>query len=191
MMLKFVDSFWSWLKIILLAVVLVLFIRGFIFIPLEVEGNSMENTLQQSDHLVMEKFSKIERFDLIVFQLKDGSTYIKRVVGLPGEKISYKKDKLYINGKQVAENFLTQAIANQKKGLQYTSDFDLQDFQNGDKLGNNEYFVMGDNRKVSKDSRSFGPITEKEILGKARMIYYPISHFKIIKSQNSEKEVNK
>lgn len=63
-------------------------LRGFLFIPVPVEGNSMENVLKQGDMVVMEKFSEIRRFDIVVFQLADGTIYIKRVIGLPGENVS-------------------------------------------------------------------------------------------------------
>ncbi len=67
-------------------------LRGFLFIPVPVEGNSMENVLKQGDMVVMEKFSEIRRFDIVVFQLADGTIYIKRVIGLPGENVSYQND---------------------------------------------------------------------------------------------------
>ena len=72
-------------------------LRGFLFIPVPVEGNSMENVLKQGDMVVMEKFSEIRRFDIVVFQLADGTIYIKRVIGLPGENVSYQNDQLKIN----------------------------------------------------------------------------------------------
>ena len=80
---------------------------GFLFIPVPVEGNSMENVLKQGDMVVMEKFSEIRRFDIVVFQLADGTIYIKRVIGLPGENVSYQNDQLKINGKVVKEPYLT------------------------------------------------------------------------------------
>ncbi len=82
-------------------------LRGFLFIPVPVEGNSMENVLKQGDMVVMEKFSEIRRFDIVVFQLADGTIYIKRVIGLPGENVSYQNDQLKINGKVVKEPYLT------------------------------------------------------------------------------------
>ncbi|MBS5929987.1 MAG: signal peptidase I, partial [Enterococcus durans] len=155
-------------------------IRGFVLIPVPVEGNSMENILKQGDMVVMEKFSTIKRFDVVVFQLADGTIYIKRVIGLPGETISYENDQLRVNGKIVKEPFLTKNIKTDHESLPYTTDFTLEELINQKKLPENSYFVLGDNRRVSKDSRSFGTISQEDILGKARFVYYPLHEIKWI-----------
>ena len=105
-MKKYQDLFWEYFKMILLACVLIFILRGFIFIPLTVEGNSMEKTLMQGDNIIVEKFSAIKRFDVIVFQLPNGATYIKRVIGMPGDRLHYEKDQLYVNDQKVVEKFL-------------------------------------------------------------------------------------
>ncbi|WP_039730342.1 signal peptidase I, partial [Enterococcus mundtii] len=94
---RYIDRFWLFIKFLLCSIVIAFILRGFILIPVPVEGNSMENVLKQGDMVVMEKFSEIRRFDVVVFQLSDGTIYIKRVIGLPGETISYEKDQLKIN----------------------------------------------------------------------------------------------
>ena len=131
----------------------------------------MENILKQGDMVVMEKFSTIKRFDVVVFQLADGTIYIKRVIGLPGETISYENDQLRVNGKIVKTDH---------ESLPYTTDFNLDELINQKKLPENSYFVLGDNRRVSKDSRSFGTISQEDILGKARFVYYPLHEIKWI-----------
>ncbi|OJG86180.1 signal peptidase I [Enterococcus saccharolyticus] len=159
---------------------LALMIRGFLLIPVPVEGNSMETTLQQGDMVVVEKISEIKRFDVIVFQLSDGTTYIKRVIGLPGESVSYANDQLYINGKKVAEPFLEKNLEENDEPIPFTYDFTFEELMGVEKLGKDSYFVIGDNRRLSKDSRSFGAISEENILGKARFVYYPFAHMKFI-----------
>lgn len=168
------------LKFLFVALVLGFIIRGFLLIPIAVQGNSMENTLHQGDMVIMEKLSSIERFDVVVFQLPDGATYIKRVIGLPGDKISYKNDVLYINGNKVAEPFLENNQRADHAAAPYTTNFDLKELLGVEELPENSYFVMGDNRRLSKDSRSFGAITSDEILGQARIVYYPFHDIRYI-----------
>lgn len=179
-MKKFKEYFWMTIKYAIIAFAIAILVRGFLLIPVPVEGNSMETTLKQDDMVIMEKISKIKRFDVVVFQLASGTTYIKRVIALPGDELYYDNDKLYVNGKVVSEPFL----ATNKKNLAYegsfTNDFSLEELTGTKKLGPDSYFVMGDNRRISKDSRSFGAIKAESILGKARFVYYPFKHWRII-----------
>ena len=91
---KMQDGIWDWVKAIILALLLVLIIRFYVFIPLKVEGDSMSPTLAQGNYLLYETFSDIDRFDIIIFSNEDGQTLIKRVIGLPGDSISYSEDQL-------------------------------------------------------------------------------------------------
>ena len=174
------DGFWLTVKYIFLAGSLALIIRGFFLIPVPVEGTSMQSTLNQGDFILMEKFSSVERFDVIVFQRPDGTTYIKRVIGLPGETVSYREGQLYINDEKVSEDFLKENLAQDEERLPFTNDFEFQELMGVKKLGKNSYFVLGDNRRLSKDSRSFGAISGDNILGKARFVYYPFSHIHFV-----------
>lgn len=140
----------------------------------------MDQTLAQGDMILMEKFSKINRFDVIVFQQSDGTIYIKRVIGLPGDEIRYEKDQLYVNDKKLSEPFLTNNRSHDHQVSPYTTDFQLDDLIGEKQLPANEYFVLGDNRRISKDSRSFGTVESKDILGKAQAVYYPLTHIRII-----------
>ncbi|MCJ0553864.1 signal peptidase I, partial [Enterococcus cecorum] len=99
---KYLDSFWLLVKYLLISLGIALVLRGFIFIPMMVEGNSMNPLLDNRDMILVERLTKIKRFDVIVFQ-EGGITYIKRVIALPGEKLAYKKQQLYINDKPVKE----------------------------------------------------------------------------------------
>ena len=135
--------------ILILAVVL---IRTFLFTPIKVNGMSMTPTLNHKDTMILNKIgmkiNDIKRFQIVVIKTSD-SYLIKRVIGLPGETIEYKDEKLYINGKKIKDPYYKNN----------TLDFDKV------KIGKNEYFVMGDNRSNSIDSRIIGNIPEKDILG--------------------------
>lgn len=141
----------------------------------------MENVLKQGDMVVMEKFSEIRRFDVVVFQLADGTIYIKRVIGLPGETISYENDQLKIDGQPIEEPYLSKNIRSDHESAPYTTDFTLEELTGYTELSEDSYFVLGDNRRVSKDSRSFGTIAREDILGKARFVYYPLHEIKWIR----------
>lgn len=174
-----IEWFWLAVKYTLAGLSIALIVRGFFLIPVPVEGISMQNTLTQGDFVLMEKFSDIERFDVIVFQMADGTTYIKRVIGMPGDTVSYRNDQLYINEQVVEENFLEENLAHDEERIPYTNDFEFEELMGVKKLGKGSYFVLGDNRRMSKDSRSFGAISEENIIGKARIVYYPLkrAHF--------------
>ncbi len=177
---KIFETLWMIVKYSFVAGTLTLLIRGFLLIPLPVEGNSMEETLSQGDMVVVEKLSAIKRFDIVVFQLADGTTYIKRVIGLPGESVSYQDDQLFINGEIVVEPFLEEKIAENEDTIPVTADFQFEELMGVEKLGKDSYFVIGDNRRASKDSRSFGAISVDDIFGIARLVYYPFPHIKFI-----------
>ena len=95
---------------------------------------------------------------------------MKRVIGLPGEHIAYQEGQLYVNDRPVVEPFLKQS--QQKTVL--TSDFDLKTLTDHDRIPANQYFVLGDNRRISKDSRTFGTIERETIIGRAVGVYWPI-----------------
>ncbi|MFW7403581.1 signal peptidase I [Vagococcus fluvialis] len=177
---KIVDVIWHWIKMLVICIPFVIIMKAFIFIPLEVTGKSMSPTLKENDFIVMENFSEIDRFDIIVFTAPDGDTYIKRVIGLPGDRVTYEKDQLFINGKKVDEPFLKD-VKKKKNEYVFTTDLDTTELIGTDKIPKNQYFVLGDNRRLSKDSRSFGTISNTSIVGKARIVYYPIFHSKIVK----------
>ena len=141
-------------------VVVVVLIRTFIITPVRVDGDSMKNTLKNGDILLLYKLSSINRFDIIVLdEEKDNEKIIKRVIGMPGETIAIKKGKIYINDKVIDDEY----------AYGETSDY------NKVTLRDNEYFILGDNRLISKDSRYFGPIKENEIKRKIVFRLFPFT----------------
>lgn len=149
--------------VIILAIILV---RLFIVTPVRVDGPSMNDTLHDGDILLLDKYdNKYERFEIVVFNY-NGERLIKRIIGLPGEVVSYKNNKLYINGNEIEDNY----------GLGYTENFELKDL-NLTKIPDNEYLLMGDNRNDSLDSRYFGTISKDKILGSVKYRLFPFNKF--------------
>ena len=149
--------------IIIIAVVL---FRSFIATPVEVEGKSMYSSLDDGEILLLKKYDKnYKRFDVIVFK-NNNDKLIKRIIGLPGEKVEYKNNKLYINGRYIKEPFL--------KNNQTTYDFELKEL-GYKKIPKDHYFVLGDNRTNSTDSRMIGLISKNKISGKTNFIIFPFT----------------
>ena len=152
-----------------IVIVVALLIKQFIFSPIRVNGTSMYPTLNDKDFMILNEIgyylNGLERFDIVVVKT-DNDRIIKRVIGLPGETVEYKDNKLYINGEEVEENF--------KHGV--THNFTLSDI-NVDVIPEGYYFVVGDNRGNSLDSRKIGLISKKQIKGKTSLVIYPFSKF--------------
>ena len=150
----------------IIIVVVVVLIRTFIVTPVQVVGTSMVPTLSDKQILVLKKYDKkFDRFDIVVFDYND-STLIKRVIGLPGEHVEYKDNKLFINGKKVEEDFIDDT----------TNDFDLSEIDYKI-IPEGYYFVMGDNRNNSTDSRFIGLIKEDQIKGSSTFSLFPFKTF--------------
>lgn len=161
----------------IIVIIIVLIIVLYVVTLQQVVGPSMQPTLNEGDVLILNKFQyylfDVKRNDVVALKY-DGSKYlIKRVIGLPGESIYYKDNTLYINGNPYKENIV--------EGL-VTEDFDLKD--NGyEVIPDDMYFVLGDNRGDSLDSRSkeVGLIKKEDIIGKVFIRIWPISGFKLVK----------
>ena len=150
----------------------------FIFVgkPFTVSGQSMYPTLHNSDRMFMSKLGEINRFDIVVLKAPDENVeYIKRVIGMPGDTLELKQGVLYINGKKIEQPFInTEAL---QKQTVFIDDFTLQSLIGETKIPEGKYFVMGDNRGVSRDSRMIGLIDRKAIEGKAVFTIWPMNQF--------------
>ena len=178
------SEFFEWVKAIIIAVLLAAVIRYFLFAPIVVDGLSMMPTLHDQNRMIVNKFSyKIgepERFDIVVFHAPDGRDYIKRVIGLPGDRIEYKNDVLYINGKAYNEPYL-EKYKKRLNGGTLTGAFTLKETAVGsDTVPKDCLFVMGDNRRKSEDSRRIGAIPMEKVIGTTNVIYYPVKEMKIV-----------
>lgn len=175
------DHLWDWFKAILIALSFTIVLRNFVFIPVVIDGTSMAPTIEGNDRILMTSFSSVKRFDVIVFRDSKDRIYVKRVIGLPGETISYKDDVLYVNDKKIDEKFLSNYQDEKaNKNELWTSDFKLEEITNKRTVPKDHFFVLGDNRRSSKDSRYFGTINENQMIGKVIFIYGPREHIGFI-----------
>ncbi len=168
---EFFKTLLTYLMIILIVVV----IRVFFIDPVRVDGRSMNTTLENGQILLLNKIvykkGDIKRFDVVAIDEGD-KTLIKRVIGLPGEIISYKDNVLYINGKKLEDPYPSTK----------TDDFSISDIGHT-KIPGDTYFVMGDNRNDSLDSRypQVGVIKKSQILGRAKVRIWPLNKIGIVK----------
>ncbi|MBA4536205.1 signal peptidase I [Bacillus aquiflavi] len=174
----------EWIKALIIAVLLAFLIRKFLFAPILVDGFSMMPTLHDRDKMIVNKFSytigEPERFDIIVFHAPENKDYIKRVIGLPGDRIEYKNDTLYVNGKAYEEPYLEEYKKQVIDGP-LTEPFTLEEKIDRETVPEGHLFVMGDNRRFSKDSRHIGAIPMEKVIGKTRVVFWPIEGIRIVK----------
>ncbi|MBI3589455.1 MAG: signal peptidase I [Candidatus Liptonbacteria bacterium] len=185
-MRKFFSSFLEVLEVALVAVVSVFLIRTFLVQPFLVSGESMAPNFSNGDYLLVDELTyrlrPPERGEVIVFRYpNDESTYfIKRLVGLPGETVQVKDGKVTIFNKLNPDGLSLQE-AYLPPGTKTNSQGELT------KLGSKEYFVLGDNRSASFDSRSWGVLKEKELVGLARFRLWPVNDFRAFAAPNYSK----
>ncbi|HIZ67259.1 MULTISPECIES: signal peptidase I [Streptococcus] len=191
-MMKFLKE---WGPFILFVLVLGLS-RLFLWQPVKVDGHSMDPTLADGERLIVLDHTKINRFDIVVAkETEDGQTkeIVKRVIGMPGDTITYNDDTLYINGKEVDEKYLDeykQAFDDDQlqdiyaynslfqelaeKADAFTTDSD-GNTEFTVKVPKGEYYLMGDDRIVSKDSREVGTFPKSSIVGEVKFRFWPLS----------------
>ena len=162
------------LRIVIIIVVLVYLIPIFVVRPETVSGRSMLPTLEDGDRGLTNIFSPlifgIHRFDVVaVVEPESGDQWVKRVIGLPGETVAYRSGVLYINGQAVEESFLNDEYINGTGRTRSNFTNDMAEVT----LGDNEYFLVGDNRPDSYDSRARGPFQRSDIIGKHFYAFYP------------------
>ena len=161
---KTVKFFKELIPYVIIFIVVVL-IRTYLFTPIIVSGPSMQPTLDGGELMILNKLDdKFERFDVVVVDI-GYEDIIKRIIAMPGESISCENGIIYVNGRKQDESY--------SKGI--TNDFEKVI------LAEDEYFVMGDNREDSKDSRHLGPIKKHKIKGTTKLVLFPFSDFGNIK----------
>lgn len=160
--MKFVKSLLPYVIIIIVVVL----IRSFIVTPVRVNGASMYPTLNGGEIMLLNKLGKIDRYDIVVLKLQNGEdNLIKRIIGMPGETVEIRDNDIYINDKKIDDKY----------GFGVTYNIDKVELQE------DEYFILGDNRKISLDSRVLGKIHKNEIKGTTNFVIYPFKSFGKVK----------
>ena len=181
------SELWEWVKALVIAFAVAALIRFFLFTPIVVDGESMMPTLENGDRMIVNKFKytigEPDRFDIIVFHAPEGKDYIKRVIGLPGDYVEYINDQLYINGEPYEEPYLDESKSEVTDG-NLTGDFKLEEIPNlqpgTTEIPEGYVLVLGDNRRYSKDSRHIGLVSEEEIVGSTRLVFWPVKEIHIV-----------
>lgn len=165
------NNLYEWIHSIIVAIVIVVLLLTFVFRLINIDGPSMENTLQNSDKVIITNFMyEPEVGDVVV--IPAGKYYdkpiIKRIIALEGQEvyIDYTTNEVYVDGILLEEDYISSKTISVKgdKELSLT-------------VGEGEVFILGDNREVSYDSRSFGCVKESDIIGKAQFVIFPFNNF--------------
>ncbi|MGH9679275.1 MAG: signal peptidase I [Candidatus Acidiferrales bacterium] len=171
----------SWGRDLVIALSLAIVIIIFFYQPVKVEGTSMTPMISDQERIFINKFvyrfEPIQRGDVVVFwyPLDRSKSFIKRVVGLPNDTVEIREGRVYVNGKYLPEPYVP------PQSEDYGS-------YPATRMPKGEYFVMGDHRISSNDSRIFGPVPRRFIYGKAVFAYWPVDHFGSIRiNDESEK----
>ncbi len=174
------SGWWQIVKGVDIVIVLGIVFRTFVLQPFMVEGNSMEPNYHDREYLLVDqisyRFREPKRGEVIIFHPPQdpSENYIKRIIGVPGDKIEIENGIIKVNNNKTQEPYLTpedQVIS--KESLTYPYNRTLQ---------TNEFFVLGDNRDHSSDSREFGAVPKGNIIGKAWLIVYPTQYFGMVKN---------
>ena len=150
-MKKFCEEYYCYVVTLILAILLTVFVIS----PVDVSGISMEPTIKNNEFTYHLKQEKVKRFDIITFKMASDLVFIKRVIGMPGDLVEYHGGELFINGDPFKETYL---------GEPFTESYSFV-------VPEKHYFVLGDNRKNSADSRNFGFINDEQIIGVIHKIF--------------------
>jgi signal peptidase I len=168
------GSVCSWARDLVVSIAVSTFIIIFLYQPVRVEGTSMLPVLEDQDRLFVNKLAyrvgDIHRGDVVVFLYPRDheKSYIKRVIALPGDDLKINHGLVYVNGKELAERYVPRQFEDERS-LPETI------------VPDNEYFVMGDHRSISSDSRDFGPVERELIYGKAAFVYWPMEQVGVVR----------
>lgn len=168
------NPMYAWFRDMLVSVVVSAFIIMFLYQPVRVEGTSMLPMLQDQDRLFVNKLAyrvgEIRRGDVVVFLYPHDHTksYIKRVIALPGDDLRINAGQVFVNGRPVDEKYVPARFADSRS-------------QQDTVLSPHEYWVMGDHRSISSDSRDFGPVERDLIYGKAAFVYWPMDQAGVVR----------
>jgi len=174
----------SWTRDLAIALGLAIVVMIFLYQPVKVEGTSMFPLLSDQERIFINKFvyrfEPIERGDVVVFwyPLDRSKSFIKRIVGLPGETIEIRMGHVYINGEELADQYVPPGYLDGSNSAPR-------------KIPPDSYFVMGDHRDSSNDSRVFGPVPRQFIYGKAVFAYWPVDHFGSLSSTSTVNAASK
>ncbi|EUJ27377.1 signal peptidase I [Listeria floridensis FSL S10-1187] len=160
----------SWVLVIAVAIGIAMLVRTFVFAPVKVDGMSMYPTYEDGNRVFIEKLTGPDRFDKIVFDAPvstgdEGKYFIKRVIGVPGDKIEFKEGILYLNGKKQSESYLADGMKTYREPGDGNGNFTLKDITGSATVPKGKLFVLGDNREGSMDSRIFGFINSSAVDG--------------------------
>jgi signal peptidase I len=168
------SSLHIWLRDLVVSVSISAFIIVFLYQPVRVEGTSMLPVLEDQDRLFINKIAyrmgDIHKGDVVVFQYpRDHSkSYIKRVIGLPGDAIRIERGRVIVNGAVLKEPYVPARFSDDRSAPEMV-------------VPKDEYFVMGDHRSISSDSRDFGPVERELIYGKAAFVYWPMEQVGVVR----------
>ena len=164
----------SWLRDLAISIIVSVFIIVFLYQPVRVEGTSMLPMLEDQDRLFINKIAyrvgEIHRGDVVVFLYPHDhqKSYIKRVIGLPGDDLRIEHGQVWVNGARLPERYVPARFADDRSEAEMV-------------VPEHEYFVMGDHRSISSDSRDFGPVERDLIYGKAAFVYWPMDQLGVVR----------
>lgn len=182
-----VSFFWEVIKMVILSLAIIVPIRYFLVQPFFVKGASMEDDFHNGDYVLIDelsyRFNRPQRGDVVVFRSPQDTSqfFIKRVIGLPGETLQIRNNEMVITNEQYPKGFVLDEAAYLDKGQRTTGDFKIN-------IDQNEYFVLGDNRSHSSDSRIWGAVNRRLIIGRVFLRAWPLNKvdtFKRVEYQNS------
>jgi len=164
----------GWARDLVISLAISGFIILFLYQPVKVEGTSMLPGLQDQERIFINKFvyrfESVSRGDVVVFRYPrdPAKSYIKRVIGVPGDRIRIERGRVYVNGRRLAEDYVPRDFIDAHSYPEFV-------------VPDHSYYVLGDHRSMSNDSREFGPVDEAFIYGKAVFVYWPVDKLGVLR----------